>query len=252
MKNRDLTIIGLALVVSVGVAFGTRYILHGGETTTASMTKVMVASSDLPVGKRLDQASFRWQDWPTDSIQPMYITDQDKKGSEALIGSMVKSHINPGEPITKADLANEKGYLSAMIGKNMRALTIPLDNKSNISGKVLPEDFVDVVVARRDHDNYVASTVVKKVRVLEINGSIDPDEVVDASHPRPQSITLEVNPAQAEKLAASLPQGTPVITLHNNQDDTTPAVEEAKVKPKEDDSVTIFRGNESQKIELKS
>lgn len=254
MKNRDLTIIGLALVVSIGVAFGTRYILHGGSGMTSNYTKVMVASADLPVGKRLEQSSYRWQDWPTDAVQPVYITDKDKDQVDKLMGSMIKQHLSAGEPILKASLVGEKGYLSAMISNGMRALTIPLDNKSNISGKVVPEDFVDVVVASRgERDSYVARTVVRKVRVLEINGTLDKNEAEDAAHPKPQSITLEVNPKQAELLAAALREGTPVITLHNMQDDTPPPVEEVvQEAPKvEDESITIFRRNEAEKVQLK-
>jgi pilus assembly protein CpaB len=254
MKARDLFIICLALVVSISVAIATRYILRGGSETTASVTKVMVASGDLQVGKRLDKSSYRWQEWPTGTLQPVYITEGNKQVAESVVGSMVKQHIGAGEPIIRAALVNEKGYLSALIGHNQRAFTIPLDSRSNISGKVLPEDFVDVIVAKREQQSYVADTVVRKVKVLEINGQFDA-EAQDESKQKPQSITLEVSPQQAELLAAALREGTPVISLHSmNSDDKGAPVKEAEVKPTED-IVTMIRagekGSEVQKIQMK-
>src|SRR3990167_6869263 len=157
MKSRDLLIICLALVVSIAVAFGTRYILHGGGMS-ASISKVMVAAIDMPVGKKLEEGTYRWQDWPTETVQPVYITETDEAAIKKAMGTMIISHTNQGEPINRAALASDKGYLSAMLEKDMRAFTIPLDAKSNISGKVLPEDYVDVIVARREHDKTVAST----------------------------------------------------------------------------------------------
>lgn len=233
MKTRDLFIIILALVVSVVVAIATRYILRGGSESTANVTKVMVASSDLTVGKRLEKASYRWQDWPSGTLQPTYITESNKKIAESLEGAMVRQHINAGEPILKANLAGEKaGYLSAMIGSNQRAFTIPLDARSNISGKVLPEDFVDVIVAKRDQStqSYVANTVVRKVKVLEINGNLDPTEAEDASKTKAQSITLQVTPRQAELLAAGLREGSPVISLHSMGSDESDVPEEVEKK----------------------
>jgi pilus assembly protein CpaB len=255
MKARDLFIIMLALVVSVAVAVGTRYILRGGSETTANVTKIMVASGDLRVGTRLDKSSFRWQEWPTGTLQASYITEKNKQMAEELVGSMIKQHVTAGEPILKANLAGEKaGYLSAMIGNNQRAFTIPLDNRSNISGKVLPEDYVDVIVASKEKSTqgYVANTVVRKVKVLEINGNLDPNEAEDTAKPKAQSITLQVSPKQAELLAAALREGSPVISLHSMTSDESGAPEqEEKEKPVED-IVTMVRGNDVQKIQMKN
>ncbi len=254
MKARDLFIITLALVVSVAVAVGTRYILRGGSETTANVTKIMVASSDLNVGTRLDKSSFRWQEWPTSTLQASYITENNKQLAEEMVGSMIKQHVTSGEPILKANVAGDKGYLSAMIGDNQRAFTIPLDNRSNVSGKVLPEDYVDVIVASKDKSSqgYIANTVVRKVKVLEINGNLDPNEAEDTAKPKAQSITLQVSPKQAELLAAALREGSPVISLHSMTSDENGAPEqEEKEKPVED-VITMVRGSDVQKVQMKN
>jgi pilus assembly protein CpaB len=251
MKPRDILIIILALCVSISVAFATRYILRGDSRSSSNLTKVLVASGDLAVGRRIDKGSYRWQEWPTETVQPIYITENEKKTADGLPGSMVKQHINSGEPIVKTSLVGERGYLSAMIADNRRAFTIPLDNKSNISGKVLPEDYVDVIMARREKDTYVASTVVRKVKVLEINGTLDPNEAEDAAKKNAQSITIEVTPEQAEFLAAALREGSPVISLHSmNSNDSGAPEKVEKVKPK-DNVLTVIRGRDSQKLQMK-
>lgn len=264
MKTRDLFIIVLALVVSIVVAIATRYILKGGSDSAESV-RVMVAAGDLLVGKRLEKSSFRWQEWPNGTLQPTYITDKNKEVAEKLVGSLIRQHMAAGEPVLKSNLAGEKsGFLSAMINENLRAFTIPLDNRSNISGKVLPEDFVDVIVARKDTESkeYVANTVVRKVRVLEINGNLDPSKAEDEAKAKAQSITLEVSPRQAELLAASLREGSPVISLHSMTSDDKPEPAEEKkevikeikqeviVPQKENNRVDVIRGSEVQTVEI--
>ncbi|MBP6986338.1 MAG: Flp pilus assembly protein CpaB [Alphaproteobacteria bacterium] len=263
MKNRDLFIIALALVVSIVVAFTTRYILRDGSEEAANVTKVMVASQELIVGKRLEKNSFRWQDWPNKSLQKNYLTQAQKKEAEDLVGSLIREHVNAGEPILRENLAGAKGgYLSAMINENLRAFSIPLDARSSISGKVLPDDFVDVIVAHRDQatKQYRAKTVVRRVRVLEINGNLDPNVTEEAGKTKPQGITLEVSPRQAELLAAALREGTPVISLHSMTSDKEEPVEEAapvvqkvvKEAPvvPEKKSIDVIRGAETETVEM--
>jgi pilus assembly protein CpaB len=263
MKSRDVFIIIIALMVSIAVAVGTRYILRDDADKSLTVTKVMVAASDLAVGKRLDKSNTRWQEWPKATLQPTYITEENKELSEKVMGYLVRNHIAPGDPITVANLSSEKtGYLSAMIDPNQRAVTIPLDNRSNISGKVLPGDYVDVIVAAQDKKTfvYVANTVVRKVKVLEINGNLDPNAVEDASKPKPLSITLQVTPKQAELLAAALREGTPVISLQSmDSKDVEVSLPKAPVvvaapapEPKvQDETVVVMRGHDVQKIQEK-
>lgn len=267
MKSRDLFIIVLALVVSVVVALTTRYILRGGSDSNANVTKVMVAASDLTVGKRLEKNSYRWQDWPTSTLQKTYITESNKQVAEKMLGAVIIQHVNAGEPILKANVAGEKaGYLSAMIGDNQRAFTIPLEARSNVSGKVLPEDYVDVIVASRDKksQSYVAKTVVRKVKVLEINGQLDPTVAEDASKAKAKSITLEVTPKQAELLTAALREGSPVISLHSMTSDASVVEEEVKEVPviqqvkeqvqpqpqSQQHKVDVIRGSDLQTVEI--
>ena len=169
---------------------------------------------------------------------------------------MVREHISSGEPVLQSSVvSSDRGYLSALISQNKRAFTIPLDNRSNISGKVLPSDFVDVIVARREQQSYVADTVVRKVKVLEISGEFDPNKVQDSSKPTPNSITLEVSPQEAELLAAALREGTPVISLHSmNSTDAGAPLKQAEVKV-EDNTITVIKGGEKgsevQKYQMK-
>lgn len=263
MKNRDLFIIALALVVSIAVAFATRYILRSGTDATANVTKVMVASNELIVGKRLDKNSFRWQEWPIKTLQKTYITEAMKKEADEMVGSLIRQHVNAGEPIVRENLAGGKtGFLSAMIGENLRAFSIPLDARSSISGKVLPDDFVDVIVAFRDQGskNYRAKTVVQKVRVLEINGNLDPNVTEESGKSKPQGITLEVSSRQAEMLAAALKEGSPVISLHSMASDSVQLIEEEEkpvvqqivkgVSTPEKNTVEVIRAGEKETVEM--
>lgn len=259
MKFRDILIIILALVVSIALALGTRYLLQdqSGEGGSAGMTKVLVATGDLPIGSRLEQKSFRWQEWPRNSVQTFYITTETKNQADKLVGALVRDSIGQGEPIIVKNLVLEKGgVLSAVVDQGMRAFTIPVDRRSSISGQVLPNDLVDVIVATKDSKSrsYVARTVVRKVRVLEINSTLDPNEAEDTTGDKAKirSITVQVQPNQAEALAAAMREGNLVISLHSLASRASQLPDYEDSRKTTDDVITLFRANEVQKIKIKS
>lgn len=266
IKLRDLLIIGLALGVSVALALGTRYMLQGSNGQAVKMAKVLVASGELSVGTRLVESNFAWKDWPADSIQQNYITEKQKDKVKELVGAFVRDRINAGEPIIMGDLATEKsGILSAVVEKGMVGFTIPVDRRTSISGQLLPEDRVDVLVSFRDAGSrqYKARTIVRQVKVLEVNSELDPEKA-DAEagdKTKIKSITVQVTPVQAEALAAGLREGTPVISLHSieagglaeaREEQAPQANQEKKPEEKKEsqESVTVIRGDKVEKLKV--
>ncbi|MEN8236908.1 MAG: Flp pilus assembly protein CpaB [Pseudomonadota bacterium] len=254
MKSRDIAVFAVALVLAVGVAFVTRMVIQtkrseavvvqGAKAPTA---RVLVAEANLPVGSTLTKQKAKWQDWPEDSVDGHYVTPSKIK-KKTLYGSIVRYPITKGEPIKTANLLmkGDKSILSAIVRPGMRAFTIALDRKTNISGWIAPRDLVDVIVAARQGGSnraFLGKTVVSKVPVLAVDSALQADDDKRGDKP-PQTITLEVTPDQAERLAAAIEEGKPVISLHSFADHNRRAVASRRPQSKGSRAVTMIRGSE--------
>ncbi|MGU3456121.1 Flp pilus assembly protein CpaB [Brevundimonas sp. M1A4_2e] len=83
MKPAKIAVICIAALAAVGLALVVRAMgSSGAEPATASaavkarpMAKVLVAARDLEPGRRLADADLSWKDWPTEELNPLFITD---------------------------------------------------------------------------------------------------------------------------------------------------------------------------------
>lgn len=191
------------------------------EALTVNTTEVLVARTDIGLGQLATQSNFRWQQWPADNIQPAFISrvNNGEKVLQDLSGSIVRSPITAGEPITAAKLikANQGGVLAAILPKGMRAISTRIEDKTAVGKMVLPNDRVDVILIRRLQgkdrgETFVSDTMFRNVRVLAIGQQI---EIKDGkkSEASAQTATLELTPRQAELLALANSMGEISLTL---------------------------------------
>ena len=173
---------------------------------------VLVAATDLPVGRALSDADVSWQKWPQGNVLPGMIT---RKQGEELRGAFVRQAIIAGDPIRREKLLRTgrlSGYLAATLQPGLRAVAIPIDPQglSSAGGFVQPNDRVDVVKIMRDEegrgfDSQSVQTILLNARVLAIGQNMV-DRAVSAT-----TATLEVTPEQSEMLI--LAQRTSQLTL---------------------------------------
>ncbi len=126
-----------------------------------------------------------------------------------------------GEPIIDAKLA-PKGAptgLLARIPDGMRAFAIEVNEQSGISGFVLPENRVDVIVSTdsRNSSNALpmAETILQDVLVLAAGTAVtrpeDPTIVA-------RTVTVALTPDQINTLAARRTKGTLTLSLRGHND----------------------------------
>ena len=110
---------------------------------------------------------------------------------------------NFGEKVTIADVINP--------GK--RAMAIRVNDVSGVAGFVTPGDRVDVLMTRRlDNDDMITTTVLQDIVV---RGT---DQLADEDQDKPsvaRTITAEVSPEEAQRLALAQQAGTLSLTLRN-------------------------------------
>jgi pilus assembly protein CpaB len=240
MKAARLVILGVAVV-----AGGLAALLAGRSAVQApppppvaqlETVDVLVASSDIGQGTVVKPGELRWQMWPAASAGPNFIRKSERPDAiEQVAGSLVRGgSFFAGEPIQESRLvkANSAGYLSAILPAGMRAVATEISAETSAGGFVVPGDYVDVILARRDREaekrngveSYTSETIITKVRVLAIDQTVEDkngQKVVIG-----KTVTLELTPGQAETLAASKQAGHLSLALRSVVDTAKGAEDE--------------------------
>jgi pilus assembly protein CpaB len=200
------------------------------EKTQVDSVQVLVAGSDIPVGKIVNEGSFRWVAWPKEAAQRGYITEEnggDKRKRE-LSGSVARSALLAGEPVTSAKLikAGQGGVLAAILPGGMRAVSTKIEAKSAAGSLILPNDHVDVILIRHlrgkaGGDEVVSDTLFRNVRVVAIGQQIETKEGKKAADGSAQTATLELTPRQAEMMALANAMGEITLSLRSVADLST-------------------------------
>ncbi len=197
--------------------------------------QVLIAKDHIGTGQRLTPANLQWQDWPEGAVRAEYITA--KASPDAITkmqGAVARFEIFPGEPIQQGKLVNsDQGYLSAVLDKGMRGVSIQVSAESASGGFIVPNDHVDVILTRNTPAGEMSETLLSNVRVLAINtrlgetGKTGADDSGDTNaDPKSQVFannaiaTLELDPAQAETVVNGAALGRLSLALRSIVDFT--------------------------------
>jgi len=238
MDVKKVALLVGALVIAVVTAVMAKNMFAGAGADQASAApvvpmgpKVLVARKALPVGTIVDAESLGFQAWPKELVQNAYYTEGSPDADmQALIGTVVRSPITAGQPLTRGSLVgpNDRSFLAAALGPGMRAVTVPVSVISSVAGFVFPGDRVDMVLTQDVAGGgdgpplKVSETIVRNLRVLATDQRIDNKNEEGKTVVRTYSmVTLETTPRLAEKImvAQSL-GGTLSLTLRSLADNT--------------------------------
>jgi pilus assembly protein CpaB len=176
---------------------------------------IMVAAHALGIGTKLDATSVKTARWSRDSLPPGAFTD-----AAGILNKYTKTSFVENEPIVGDRLfGGEKnaGVLPLLIPTGMRALSVPVDEVSDIAGFVLPHAHVDIIVSAANAGGGAPLTkiVLQDVEVLAIAQDIE--QVGDKAQPV-HVVTMLVTPDQAERLTLASTQGGLRLALRNYDD----------------------------------
>jgi pilus assembly protein CpaB len=227
------------LIILVGLALGSALLVAALVKTrvapsTEGMQAIMVAKTDLPAGAKVSPKDFAWQPWPEGALpqgaideahSPFAVAEgADKNDPAAEI--RLRRGVFAGEPILANTLVNpgDSGFLAAALTDGMRAVALPVEAETSVAGFVRPGDWVDVILTyevrlrssgAEDASQLVVSrnaseTVLSNVRVLAVDQEVQ-DQGTDAKPGR--TVTVEVTPEQAERLALAQRMGDLSLSL---------------------------------------
>jgi pilus assembly protein CpaB len=196
------------------------------------MSTVVIAAKSLRFGNRLAQRSLREVEWPAKAIPEGAF----KKIKDIVNGKdrrVVLSAIEENEPVLgwKITGPGQRASLSALIGENMKAVTIRVNDVLGVAGFVLPGERVDILLTRTEvvevgkeapiQKNTFTDVLLQNVRVLAVDQLAD-DRIEE---PAPaKAITIEVDTLQGQKLVLAASVGQLALALRSagsTQDDAS-------------------------------
>ncbi|MFM7350456.1 MAG: Flp pilus assembly protein CpaB, partial [Erythrobacter sp.] len=200
------------------------------EAAVPTGPKVLVAKRALPAGTIITADALGFQPWPKELVQEAYFID-GQADMNKLLGTVVRYPITAGEPVTQGALVapGDRGFLAAALGPGMRAVTVPVSATTGVAGFVFAGDRVDLVLTQQiggkggDEPLRTAETVLRNLCVLATDQTVEKtvDENGKTQVAEFRTVTLEVTPKIAEKIAVAQTIGQISLVLRSLSD--TPA-----------------------------
>jgi len=253
MDSRKIILLVGALFVAAITAFMARSLIVGSSAPVAvaqapiapvqTGTEVLVATKALPIGTILDATSFKFQPWPKELVENAYYVRKDGFDPKSLQGTVVRSVITAGQPLTQGSLVKpgDRGFLAAALTPGMRAVTFPVRNENSVAGFVFPGDRVDLTLSQTVPGGgdgpplKVAETIMKNLRVLATDQrtTSDVDDQGKTVVRNFSMVTIEATPAIAEKISVARTLGDLSLVLRPLADSASEldqAIAEGSVK----------------------
>ena len=200
----------------------------------AGMVPVVVATTAIPYGGKLDPSKLTVMHLPPGAVPPGAFTTTAQILSQPGGAPVALTPIAAHEPLLPAKLSGPgaRPIVSAAITEGMRAYTISVNETAGVGGHILPGDRVDVIVTRQpplpkaikdlcdECKAERADVVLQNVKVLGMDLNVDPTTTQSAiAH----TATLEVAVQDAQKLAVANQIGVISLALRRaGQADVTP------------------------------
>ena len=252
-KGRGLILVALSLLLAVGAAYtANRWVAAQviGEKEFEG-TRVVSAAMPIPYGTKVEGRHLRYIEVPDDAAPVGHFSS-----TEDVEGSVSTVEIARGEILVANRFAKHSSgsTLAALVGENMRALTVRVNDVIGVAGFLLPGNRVDVLASRKSGNRSVTETILRNIKVL----AVDQTATTEKNEPIiVRALTLEMTPKQTEILVKAQTEGSIQITLRNPlEEDAVPEPEPvpapvrkpvvAKQPVRRDDSttVTIIRGTQ--------
>src|SRR6478735_1429113 len=246
MDRKKLVLLIGALIVAIGTALAARSMFAGAAAPTAAAAnapapepegpKVLVAKRALPVGTIITADAIGYQLWPHEMVQDAYFIDGEADMTK-LLGTVVRNPITAGEPVTQGSLVSpgDRGFLAAALGPGMRAITVPVSEKTGVGGFIFPGDRVDLMLTQAVSGSdggaelKTTETILRNLRVLATDKSTESTTGEDGKTVVNDfsTVTLEVTPRIAEKISVAQTIGMLSLSLRSiadNQSDLERAI----------------------------
>lgn len=207
----------VALLVAGLATLGVYRVIDGMRASSRVATQnVVIASADVPEGTALTAATLAVVQLPVAAVPAGSYTSPD-----SVVGRVSRIPIFKGEAIVPGRLAPDgtAGGIEVKILPGKRAMSVRIDDVAGIAGMVQPNSRVDVMLTTRDNTaqgGQVSKLFMSNMRILSVGSQVARGE--DGRPINAPTATLEVTPAEAERLALAVREGAIQLVLRGYGD----------------------------------
>lgn len=201
---------------------------------------IVVAARSVQAGTLLKPEDLAAREIAVEDLPAGALRDTPEARAD-LIGAMVRRTLAPQEALRLDGLLRpgENGFLAAVLAPGMRAVTVGVDAVTGTAGLIWPGDRVDVILTQAFDDTDIAparrvagETVLSAARVIAVDRHLvqgmQPGAIGDSLRDANRTVTVEVTPEQATRVAVATRLGRLSLALRAAG---TPAEERIEQRP---------------------
>src|SRR5919106_2999820 len=220
LKIALIVAVFFGLIAAYGIYNFLRQQRQAAEAFRTATQDIVVAAQDIPAGTTINdelvkKGAIKVAPWPKASVPVGAFSSPQQ-----AFGKVNRVKIIANEPILESRLAGEGAGLTVRLEAGKRALAVRVDEIIGVSGFIVPDDRVDIILTTTPlgggQDMKVSKIVLQNKRVLSVAQNT---EQKDGKPQLARSITLEVTPEEAEKLSLASQEGQIVLALRGLGDD---------------------------------
>ena len=211
--NRGNLLVLLASLVLAGLVawIGTAWVERrfGGEKEAPAMVDVIIAAKDIPIDTKIDPSHVRSIQLPAANAPAGHLSKLDQ-----VVGKRLKEPVYAGELVLGRRLLDDNAIsiLSVTLTPGMRAVAVRVDDIIGVSGFILPGSRVDVIASGGGKG---VRTVLENIKVLSVGQVLTAEGGTLKAH----SVTMEVDPRQAEILMEATESGSVRLALRSQREE---------------------------------
>ena len=229
MKSKFILIGAVVFAVVTTILFS-KYIngLDNKYKNDKSLVQVVVLNQDAKKNQKITQDMLEVKAYNSNSVLPAAIKDiKEIDGSYTLID------MKAGEPLFADRFTNqtkETEVLTRKIKEGNRAISIAVTYVQSVSTIIEPEDYVDIICSvKNTNGTFITTTILENIRVLAVGERLTESKNIattdnaknavasasNGSQAKYASITLELNPKQAEQIINAEANGDLIFDLRS-------------------------------------
>lgn len=202
MRTKSIILLLIALGFGLVASIGMSQLAGGGGDAEIPTAPVYVTTANVSQGQPLNEENVKLEQWPADRIPEGAISTP-----ELLENKVPIQPLFPGEPILAIKVVDRDKQIGAAdrIKPGHRVMSVKVAMDTAVSHLIRPGDHVDILAVNQKQGK--AETILSNIEVFAINDVVKRVVDEDGGNLQAKTVSVQVTPDQATKLAYSADSG---------------------------------------------